>query len=144
MIIKPIISILFGKHYFYRSEYSCQKWGVTVSLKNEFLSIDAHGLKIQGRGYGMFLPKFLGGWRVSGKIAWGSTYFGFYCIFINKFFKNLPGGCCFIPSPHPPHPPCVHLCFYPTLVQSSRLIFIDKSFEDSPQTSLSFSLSSSL
>ncbi len=28
---------------------------------------------------------------VSGKIAGGSTYFGFYCIFINKFFKNLPG-----------------------------------------------------
>jgi hypothetical protein len=24
-------------------------------------NIDAHGLKIQGRGYGMFLPKFLGG-----------------------------------------------------------------------------------
>ena len=22
----------------------------------------------------------------------GSTYFAFYCIFINKFFKNLPGG----------------------------------------------------
>ena len=26
-----------------------------------FSFIDAHGLKIQGRGYGMFLPKFLGG-----------------------------------------------------------------------------------
>ena len=31
------------------------------------------------------------------------------------------------------------MSFYPTLVQSSRLIFIDKSFEDSPQTSFSFS-----
>ncbi len=25
----------------------------------------------------------------------GSTYFAFYCIFINKFFKNLPGGVLF-------------------------------------------------
>jgi hypothetical protein len=57
-----------------------------------FRFIDAHGLKIQGRGYGMFLPKFLrggpGGSRVSGKIARGYTYFAFYCIFINKFFEN--------------------------------------------------------
>ncbi len=53
-------------------------------------------MKIQG-GYLKFLPKSLGGSRLSGKIAWGgSPYFGFYWIFINKFFKNLPGGCCFI------------------------------------------------
>ena len=74
--------------------------------------IDAHWLKIQGRGYWMFLPKFLGG-GVKGfrKNCQGvSTYFAFYCIFINKFFENLPGGwCCFIPPP-PPLPPCVHLC----------------------------------
>ncbi len=38
-----------------------------------------------------------GGSRVSGKIARGSTYFAFYCIFINKFFKNLPERSCFIP-----------------------------------------------
>ncbi len=36
----------------------------------------------------------------------GSPYFGFYCIFINKFFKNLPGGV----LSHPPHPP-VCICW---------------------------------
>jgi hypothetical protein len=34
--------------------------------------IDAHGLKIQGRGYLMFFAKIPGGGpRLSGKIAWG-------------------------------------------------------------------------
>jgi hypothetical protein len=33
--------------------------------------MDAHGLKIQGRGYLMFLPESLGRSRLSGKIAWG-------------------------------------------------------------------------
>jgi len=37
-------------------------------------------------------------------------YFGFYCIFINKFFENLPGGSYAIPQfPLTPHPR-VHLC----------------------------------
>jgi hypothetical protein len=79
----------------------------------------------------MFLPKFLGGGGGQGfqeKFPGGSTYFVFYCNFINKFFENLPGGgavslgrggaaggrggCCFIPPPPPPPypPPCVHLC----------------------------------
>jgi hypothetical protein len=36
------------------------------------LNIDAHGLKIQGRGYLMFFAKIpRGGSRLSGKIAWG-------------------------------------------------------------------------
>ncbi len=73
--------------------------------------IDAHGLKIQGRGYGMFLPKFLGGQGFQKKLPGGSPYFVFYCIFINKFFKNLPGGGA-VSSPLTPPltPPCVHLC----------------------------------
>jgi hypothetical protein len=33
--------------------------------------IDAHRLKIQGRGYLMFFAKIPGGSRLSGKIAWG-------------------------------------------------------------------------
>jgi hypothetical protein len=35
--------------------------------------IDAHGLKIQGRGYLMLKP--LGGSRLTGKIAWGVPLF---------------------------------------------------------------------
>ncbi len=55
----------------------------------------------------------------------GSTYFVFYCIFINKFFKNLPGGGggCFIPLP--PYPPCVHLCY-----DLSRLLRLLRFFEN--------------
>jgi hypothetical protein len=34
-------------------------------FKTQFQTKDAHGLKIQGREYGMFLPKFLGGWGSS-------------------------------------------------------------------------------
>ena len=34
----------------------------------------------------------------------GSPYFGFYCIFINKFFENLPWGVLF----HPPLPVCIY------------------------------------
>ncbi len=45
-----------------------------------------------GGEYLKFLPKSLGGIKGFRKIArGGSTYFGFYCIFINKFFENLPG-----------------------------------------------------
>ena len=65
------------------------------------LIIDAHRLKVQG-GSSSFCQNPLeegeGGSRLSGYIARGSPYFEFYCIFINKFFENLPGvGCCFIP-----------------------------------------------
>ena len=44
--------------------------------------IDAHGLKIQGRGYLMFLPKFLGVSRVSGKIARGVHLF---CVLLHFY-----------------------------------------------------------
>ena len=56
-----------------------------------------------------FLPKSLGGVKGFRKnCQGGSTYFAFYCIFINKFFKNLPGGCCFIP-PLPLTPLCASM-----------------------------------
>ena len=71
---------------------------------NYVLYIDAYGLKIQGRGYLKFLPKSLGGRsRLSGKIARGSPYFGFYCTFINKCFEICLGGPIFtLPLPPPP------------------------------------------
>jgi hypothetical protein len=64
--------------------------------------IDAHRLKIQGRGYLKFLPKSQGGSRLSGKIARGV----FYCIFINKCFEIYPP-----PPPHliPPPPLCAFM-----------------------------------
>jgi hypothetical protein len=46
------------------------------------------------------LPKYLGGQGFQEKLLggpWGSLYCGFYCIFINKFFENLPGGLLFYP-----------------------------------------------
>ncbi len=68
-------------------------------------NIDAHGLKIQGGGVLAVFAKIPrgGGQGFQEKLPGGSTYFGFYCVFINKFFENLSGGCCFIPpSPSPP------------------------------------------
>jgi hypothetical protein len=66
--------------------------------------IDAHGLKIQGRGYLKFFLKSLGGQGFQEKLPRGSSYFGFYCIFIN----NLEGGPIFT-LPLPPSPTFVHL-----------------------------------
>ena len=68
--------------------------------------IDAHGLNIQG-GLEVFakIPRGgRGGQGFKEKSPGGSPYFGFFIailLFINKFFENLPGGCCFIP-PSPP------------------------------------------
>ncbi len=44
----------------------------------------------------------------------GSTYFAFYCIFINKFFENLPGGVLFHTPPPPPYPPpvCIYVIYF--------------------------------
>ncbi len=59
----------------------------------------------------MFLPKFLGGGQgFQEKLPGGYTYFAFYCIFINKFFENLPGGVLFHTPPSPPLTPPV--CIY--------------------------------
>jgi hypothetical protein len=65
--------------------------------------------KIPRRGQG-FQEKLLG----------GSTYFAFYCIFINKFFENLPGGCCFIPPPPPLPPLCASM--FPSICYVHYLI----------------------
>jgi len=70
--------------------------------------IDAHGLKIQGRGYLKFLSKFLGGMQgFQEKMPVGSPYFGVYWIFINKCFEICLGGTIFT---LPPLKTCVHLC----------------------------------
>jgi hypothetical protein len=53
-----------------------------VALVN-LAAIDAHGLKIQGRGYVMFFSKILRGQGFQEKLPGGVPYFGFYCIFIN-------------------------------------------------------------
>ncbi len=71
------------------------------------------GWKSRGGGTWCVLPKSLGrGQGFREKFPGGSPYFGFYCILNNKFFENLPWGCCFIP-PHPPLP----VFIYPILVQ---------------------------
>ncbi len=74
---------------------------------------DAHGLKIQGRGYLMFfakIPRGVKGFRKNCLGRGGSPYFGFYCIFINKCFEICLTGVLYLPSPLP-HltPPGVHL-----------------------------------
>jgi hypothetical protein len=48
----------------------------------------------------------------------GSPYFGFYCIFISKFFENLPGGAISSPPPRPPSR--VHLCLRPKQLRSQK------------------------
>jgi hypothetical protein len=62
------------------------------------MAIDAHGLKIQGRGYLKFLPNFLGGSRVSDKIARGSPYFGFIAFLLTSVLK-FAWGVLYLPSP---------------------------------------------
>jgi hypothetical protein len=83
------------------------------------LFIDAHGLKIQG-GYLKFLPKPLGGGHgFQEKFLGGSTYFvfyNFYCIFINKFFENLPGGGA-VSYPPPPYTPPPPVCIYYVIIK---------------------------
>ncbi len=79
-----------GKHLF------LHRWGSLL-----FSDIDAHGLKIQGRGYGMFLPKFLGG----GQGFWeklpggGPLILRFIAFLLTSFLKICLGVCCFIPPP---------------------------------------------
>jgi hypothetical protein len=77
------------------------------------LNEDVHGLKIQG-GCSSFCrnPR-----RKKKKMPWGSPWFGFYnfyCTIINKFFENLPEGCCFFPPPPGP------MCIYNSLTSATR------------------------
>ncbi len=74
-----------------------------------------------------FLPKSLGGVKGFRKnCLGGSTYFAFYCIFINKFFENLPAGVLF----HTPLPPVPPLCasMHPLLSLTPPSLFPDKKF----------------
>jgi hypothetical protein len=50
--------------------------------------LDTHGLKIQGTGSLMFLPKSLGGSRLAGKIARGSPPIsGFIAFLLTSILK---------------------------------------------------------
>jgi hypothetical protein len=56
------------------------------------------------------IPRGVNGFRKN--CQGGSTYFAFYCIFINKFSENLPGvgpGGGAVSYPPPPPPP---VCIY--------------------------------
>ncbi len=64
----------------------------------------ACGLKNQGRGYLMFLPKSLEGSRLSGKIA---LILGFISFLFTSFSKICLGGTVSSPSPPPP-PVCIY------------------------------------
>jgi hypothetical protein len=61
--------------------------------------IDAHGLKIQGRGYGI-----KGGQGLMKNCQGGTPILRFIAYLLTSCSKMCPGGCCFIP-PSPPYPP---------------------------------------
>ncbi len=89
----------------------CLSW-YTYCFHSVIGIIDAHGLKIQGRGYLMFFAKIPKGVKAFRKncLGGGSPYFGFYCIFINKCFEIRLRVVLYLPSPLPPSPPpCVYL-----------------------------------
>ncbi len=73
------------------------------------------GWKSRGGGTWCFLPKSLGGSRVSGKIAWGGPPIsGFIAFLLTSVLKFAWGGYYIYPPPFPPpHPPCVHLRSWP-------------------------------
>jgi hypothetical protein len=89
-------------------------WKEILYICIPFETIDAHGLKIQGRGYLIFLPKSLvgGGSRLSGKIAWrGPPILDFIAFLLTSFSKICLGERVLLFYPPPPAPlPCVHLC----------------------------------
>jgi hypothetical protein len=75
-----------------------------------FVSIDAHGLKIQGEGQGGF-SQILGG-RVyrgcenfGGRPPEGTTFWCFIAFLLISFAKILEGGYTFIPPSPPLTPP---------------------------------------
>ncbi len=93
-------------------------------------NIDAHGLKIQGRGYLMFFAKISRGVKAFRKnCLGGSPYLGFYCIFINKYFKICLRGVLYLSSPlPPPHPPPV--CIYANKLCKLRTLVFFRSWEN--------------
>jgi hypothetical protein len=81
--------------------------------------IDAHGLKIQGRGYLMFfLPKSLWGVKAFRKnCLWGSRISGFIAFLLTSVLNIVWRGYYIYPPPSPTSPP---LC--------ASMLTIDKSF----------------
>ncbi len=66
--------------------------------------------RVQNPGEGVpdvFCQNPQGGQGFQEKIAWGVPYFGFYCIFINKWFEICLRGVLHLPSPLPP-PVCIY------------------------------------
>jgi hypothetical protein len=82
-------------------QYPLNKY-VLKSITPTPVSIDAHGLKIQGRGYLMFfakIPRVDQGFQEK-LPGGGPPILCFYCIFINKCFEICLKGL----TPHPPPP----------------------------------------
>ncbi len=82
------------------------KWNVSWLASIYFFdldqsSIDAHGLKIQGRGYLRFCP---GGSRLSGKTARDALFWVLLHFLSTSFFLIFQGSYVITPLP------CVHLC----------------------------------
>jgi hypothetical protein len=94
----------YSKHYY----HSCTRLRIQGGEAQIFAQIiDAHGLKIQGRGYLMFLPKFLGGVKAFRKNCLGGPpILGFIAFLLTSFSKICPGGGA---VSYPPPTPCVHL-----------------------------------
>ena len=78
----------------------------------------------------MFLPKFLGGSRLSGKFAWGGPpILGFIAFLLTSFSKICLGGAVSYPPSPLPLPVCIYgleQCF-PNFL-SSRIIKHGKKF----------------
>ncbi len=59
-----------------------------------------------------------------GKIAWGGSYFGFYCILLTSVSKFALDGYCIYPSPTLPPPPLcapMHLTYLTHLIRLTLL-----------------------
>ena len=77
-----------------------QNWKEKNQQKTEqmSLSVKAHGLKIQSRGYGRFSKNSCYGVYDVVINYKGKTLFVFYCTFFNNVFGGPGGRPCFIPS----------------------------------------------
>jgi len=83
-------------------------------LSERHKSIDAHGLKIQGRGYLKFLPKSLGGVKAFRKNCMGGPpNLNFIAFLLTSVLKFAWGS--YINQSPCPSPPSLHLCIKETL-----------------------------
>jgi hypothetical protein len=78
-----------------------------VTLQFLLVVIDAHGLKIQGRGYLKFLPKSRGGGGEAFKknCLGGPPISGFIAFLLTSVLKFSRGGYYIYPPPSPTSPP---------------------------------------